>query len=153
MSATDWLGGIGGVLGILGGPAGLYVYWLERRERSQRELKEQLLKLSDHALRLRRLGNEAADEYRDAAWWSASGGLEARNSIKELRPYVALKCPQLEALLIDVYSSYDQASAAVYAPESTDTEKRVVTSRQARHAGQLAESANDLYVRIHDLTS
>lgn len=153
MSATDWLGGIGGVLGALGGPAGLYVYRLERRERSQRELKDELLKLRDHALKLRRIGSEAADEYRDSAWWTASGGQEARNGIKELRPYVALKCPQLEAPLIDVYSGYDQASAALFAPDASEGERRTVMARQARRADQLGESANDLYVRIHDLTN
>lgn len=153
MSATDWLGGIGGALGALGGPAGLYVYWLERRERARQEVTEQLLKLRDHALTLRRIGQEAADEYRDTAWWSTSGGGEARNKIKELRPYTALKCPQLEALVIDVYSNYDEASASTYGPNASDRKQSEVRTRQSRRSDKLAESANDLYVRVHDLTS
>lgn len=146
----DVLLAIGGLLGALGGPAGLWAAWNQRQESKHREEKEQLAKLREHVLRLRRIGSEGARRYRDHDWWNRSGGLEARNAIVELRPYIKLKWPKLEAALLEATWSYYAAAASVI-ERAPGQDRSSVEREQSQHADLLAQQANDVAVQIHDL--
>jgi hypothetical protein len=151
MSALEWLGAAGGLVGAIGGPAGLWAAVQLHQDRSRREPQEQLAKLRDQVLKLRRIGQDAADDYRNRAWWTAANGLESRNCIKEMRPYVAREWPQLEALLVEVCTAYEQASTTFHQPRADPDARARAAAKQARHANVLTEKANDLATKIHDL--
>ncbi|WP_159053510.1 hypothetical protein [Streptomyces regalis] len=151
MSALEWLGAAGGLVGAVGGPAGLWAAVQLHQDRARREPQEQLAKLRDHVLKLRRIGQDAADDYRNRAWWTGANGLESRNCIKEMRPYVAREWPQLEALLVEICTAYDQASTTFHQPRADPDARARAAAKQARHANVLTEKANDLATKIHDL--
>jgi len=116
-----------------------------------REKRERLVKLRDCVLRLRRIGSEAAQQYREEEWWSSSGGLEARNAIVELRPYIQQEWPKLEAGLLEVTWSYDAASSAFIAPATPERDRSLARRDQSRHAELLTQQASDTAVKIHNL--
>ncbi|WP_328550009.1 hypothetical protein [Streptomyces sp. NBC_00366] len=151
MSALEWLGAVGGLIGAVGGPAGLWAAVQLHQDRARREPQEQLAKLRDHAFKLRRIGLDAADDYRNRAWWTAANGLESRNCIKEMRPYVAREWPQLEALLVEICTAYDKASTTFHQPRADPDARARTAARQARNANILTEKANDLAIKIHDI--
>ncbi|MEU9978522.1 hypothetical protein [Streptomyces sp. NPDC051014] len=127
----------------------MWAAWLQHQEQKRRR-NAPPAELTDLLLKLARIGTDALETYRDAAWWRESGGAPAVERISELDELI--DDFDLLMALTAAEGAYRQASEAVEL-EQAPLEYRVnAATAQARAASELVAKSKEAVQRIRRIS-